>query len=154
MKVRECWGVLAEQAEKALEEAQQKKQMMQQSLDKLESSKERLKNMISEYSLKAKEKEQELHSVSESHNARQFILQLLQLIERVNADIGQAKANLALADKAVQQAQQEKLKMRTLEEQEVQAVKTYQRKQEQKQMDALGLTLFNTKAMAQSAMGA
>ena len=81
-------------------------------------------------------------------------MQLLQLIERVNADIGQAKANLALADKAVQQAQQEKLKMRTLEEQDLQAVKTYQRKQEQKQMDALGLTLFNTKAMAQSAMGA
>ena len=127
---------------------------MQQSLDKLESSKLRLQTMISEYSEKAKEKEQELHSVSESHNARQFILQLLQLIERVNADIGQAKANLALADKAVQQAQQEKLKMRTLEEQDLQAVKTYQRKQEQKQMDALGLTLFNTKAMAQSAMGA
>jgi flagellar export protein FliJ len=154
MKVRACWGVLAEQAEKALDEAQQKKQLAQQNLDKLESSKLRLQTMISEYSEKAKEKEAQLHSVSEAHNARQFILQLMQLIDRVNSDIGQAQANLTLAEKAVQAAQLEKLKMRTLEEQDLQAVKTHARKQEQKQMDALGLTLFNTKAVSQSAMSA
>jgi flagellar export protein FliJ len=104
--------------------------------------------MSTEYSEKIREKEATTQSLTESNNARHFVLQLLQLSERLDKDIGQANAQLELALQALRKAEQERLKMQTLVEQDLLAVKSYHRKQEQKQMDALGLTLFNTKSIA------
>jgi flagellar biosynthesis chaperone FliJ len=38
------------------------------------------------------------------------------------------------------------MKMETMQEKDEQAVKTWERKRDQKEMDALGLTLYNLKA--------
>jgi flagellar biosynthesis chaperone FliJ len=75
-------------------------------------------------------------------------LQLLQLSERLDKDCIHAQAQLEIAREALRQAEQERLKMQALVEQDLVAVNTYHRKQEQKQMDALGLTLFNMKSVA------
>jgi flagellar export protein FliJ len=104
--------------------------------------------MSGEYSQKIREKESTTQSLTESNNARQFVLQLLQLSERLDKDINQAQAQLDLALQALRKAEQERLKMQTLVEQDLLAVQAYHRKLEQKQMDALGLTLFNTKSVA------
>jgi len=90
--------------------------------------------------------EQEIHSVAQSMNSRQFISQLLQLIQRLELDIGQARVNLEKATQSVKVLELERLKMQSLVEQDLKAVQTYHRKEEQKQMDALGLTLFNVKS--------
>ena len=44
------------------------------------------------------------------------------------------------------QASHQRMKMETMQEKDLQAVQAWQRKQEQKQMDALGVTLYNLKA--------
>jgi flagellar export protein FliJ len=148
MKPRECWGVLATKAEDLVALNQQRVKAARENLEKLQAGKDRLLVMSDEYSQKIREKESTTRSLTESNNARQFVLQLLQLSERLDKDITQAQAQVDLALQALRKAEQERLKMQTLVEQDLLAVQAYHRKQEQKQMDALGLTLFNTKSMA------
>lgn len=146
MKPRECWTVLANKAQDKVSEAQNRLLKAQDVLDKLLASRERIYVMVREYKLKAQTLEQNVHSVSQSLNARQFISQLLQLIERLELDIAQANVNVEKARQALKVFELERLKMQSLVEQDLNAVKIYNRKEEQKQMDALGLTLFNVKS--------
>ena len=101
--------------------------------------------MVDEYTQKSQALEHGVHTVSQSINSRQFIAQLLQLIQRLELDIGQARVNLDNAKQAVKLMELERLKMQSLVEQDLKAVQTYHRKEEQKQMDALGVTLYNLK---------
>jgi len=148
MKPRECWSVLANKAEDIVALNQQAVKAAREHLEKLQASKERLVSMSSEYAQKIREKEQTTQSLIESNNARQFVLQLLHLRDRLDKDVDQARAQLDEALQALRHADQERLKMQTLVEQDLLAVKTYHRQLEQKQMDALGLTLFNMKSVA------
>jgi len=148
MKPRECWSVLATKAEDLVALNQQKVKSARENLEKLQASKDRLVVMSAEYSQKIREKESTTQSLTESNNARQFVLQLLQLSERLDKDIRQAQSQLDVALQALRKSEQERLKMQTLVEQDLLAVQAYHRKLEQKQMDALGLTLFNTKSVA------
>jgi flagellar biosynthesis chaperone FliJ len=146
MKPRECWTVLANKAQDKVSEAQNRQLKVQDVLNKQLSSRERIYVMVREYKQQAQTLEQNIHSVSQSINSRQFIAQLLQLIQRLELDISQAEVNLEKAKQAVKIFELERLKMQSLVEQDLNAVKTYHRKEEQKQMDALGLTLFNVKS--------
>ena len=148
MKPRECWSVLANKAEDIVALNQQAVKAAREHLEKLQASKERLVSMSNEYAQKIREKEQTTQSLIESNNARQFVLQLLHLRDRLDKDVDQARAQLDEALQALRHADQERLKMQTLVEQDLLAVKTYHRQLEQKQMDALGLTLFNMKSVA------
>ena len=151
MKPRECWSVLANKAEDIVALNQQRVKGAREHLEKLQASKERLVNMSNEYAQKIREKEQTTQSLIESNNTRQFVLQLLHLSDRLDKDVDQARAQLDEALQVLQHANQEHLKMQTLVEQDLLAVKTYHRQLEQKQMDALGLTLFNMKSVAMNA---
>ena len=146
MKPRECWTVLANKAQDKVSEAQNRLLKAQDVLEKLLASRERIYVMVREYTQKAQTLEQNIHSVAQSMNARQFISQLLQLIERLELDIAQANVNVDKARQALKVFELERLKMQSLVEQDLNAVKIYHRKEEQKQMDALGLTLFNVKS--------
>ena len=146
MKPRECWTVLANKAQDKVSEAQHRQLKAQDVLNKQLASRERIYVMVREYKQQAQTLEQNIHSVSQSINSRQFIAQLLQLIQRLELDISQAEVNLEKAKQAVKIFELERLKMQSLVEQDLNAVKTYHRKEEQKQMDALGLTLFNVKS--------
>jgi len=146
MKPRECWTVLANKAQDKVSEAQNRQLKAQDVLNKQLASRERIYDMVREYKQQAQTLEQNIHSVSQSINSRQFIAQLLQLIQRLELDISQAEVNLEKTKQAVKTFELERLKMQSLVEQDLNAVKTYHRKEEQKQMDALGLTLFNVKS--------
>ncbi len=146
MKPRECWTVLANKAQDKVSEAQNRQLKAQDVLNKQLASRERIYVMVREYKQQAQTLEQNIHSVSQSINSRQFIAQLLQLIQRLELDISQAEVNLEKAKQAVKIFELERLKMQSLVEQDLNAVKTYHRKEEQKQMDALALTLFNVKS--------
>ena len=146
MKPRECWTVLANKAQDKVSEAQNRQLKAQDVLNKQLASRERIYDMVREYKQQAQTLEQNIHSVSQSINSRQFIAQLLQLIQRLELDVSQAEVNLEKAKQAVKIFELERLKMQSLVEQDLNAVKTYHRKEEQKQMDALGLTLFNVKS--------
>ena len=146
MKPRECWTVLANKAQDKVSEAQNRQLKAQDVLNKQLASRERIYVMVREYKQQAQTLEQNIHSVSQSINSRQFIAQLLQLIQRLELDISQAEVKLEKTKQAVKTFELERLKMQSLVEQDLNAVKTYHRKEEQKQMDALGLTLFNVKS--------
>ena len=143
MKPRECWTVLANKAQDKVTEAQNQVQKAHDVLEKLLASRHRINVMVDEYTQKSQALEHGVHTVSQSINSRQFIAQLLQLIQRLELDIGQARVNLDNAKQAVKLMELERLKMQSLVEQDLKAVQTYHRKEEQKQMDALGLSLFN-----------
>ena len=119
MKPRECWTVLANKAQDKVSEAQNRLLKAQDVLDKLLASRERIYVMVREYTQKAQTLEQNVHSVSQSMNARQFISQLLQLIERLELDIAQAKVNVEKIQQALKVFELERLKMQSLVEQDL-----------------------------------
>ncbi len=145
MEPRACWPVLAKKAQEKVEEKQQHLAAARQHLERLQANRQRLQDMYESYRLKAKEKMQQIQVIAEAANDRQFMAHLLQLIERVDADLNQATIAVEQSRQAMLLAEQERMKMDTMVEKDQQAVRTFQRKREQKQMDALGITLFNLK---------
>ena len=143
MKPRACWPILAKKAHEQVEETQQQLAAARQHLERLQANRQRLQDMYESYRLKAKEKMQQVQVIAEAANDRQFMAHLLQLIERVDADLAQASIGVEQARQAMLLAEQERMKMDTMVEKDRQAVQTFERKREQKQMDALGITLYN-----------
>ena len=73
-------------------------------------------------------------------------MQLLSLVSRVDEDLQVGLRELEQAKTVLLQATHQRMKMETMQEKDLQAVQDWNRKQEQKQMDALGVTLYNLKA--------
>ena len=145
MKIRNCWTVLAKKAQDEVNERIQVVTEFRKRVDHLLQSRERMSIMLADYQNKAQQKQLALQGMGDATNMRQFILQLHELLRRVNEDLESAQSRLADAQKRVQLAEQEKLKIQTLVEKDQVAVKSWERKQDQKTMDALGVTLFNIK---------
>ncbi len=145
MKIRNCWTVLAKKAQDEVNERIQVVTEFRKRVDHLLQSRERMSIMLADYQNKAQQKQLALQGMGDATNMRQFILQLHELLRRVNEDLESAQSRLADAQTRVQLAEQEKLKMQTLVEKDQVAVKSWERKQDQKTMDALGVTLFNIK---------
>jgi len=137
--------VLAKKAQDEVNERIQVVTEFRKRVDHLLQSRERMSIMLADYQNKAQQKQLALQGMGDATNMRQFILQLHELLRRVNEDLESAQSRLADAQKRVQLAEQEKLKMQTLVEKDQVAVKSWERKQDQKTMDALGVTLFNIK---------
>jgi flagellar export protein FliJ len=102
--------------------------------------------MYADYKRKIEDKQQQWHSMADTANHRQFMTHLLQLVERIDEDLHRAHQDLTQAREAQKKAEQQRIKMSSLMEQDLHRVKAYQLKKDQKQMDALGITLFNLKA--------
>jgi flagellar export protein FliJ len=84
--------------------------------------------------------------MSQTVNSRQFLLQLQSLVNRVDDDLRNALRELEQAKTVLLQATHQRMKMETMQEKDLQAVQTWERKRDQKEMDSLGLTLYNLKA--------
>jgi flagellar export protein FliJ len=69
--------------------------------------------------------------------------QLMTLSERVVQDIDKATVALNALYKKMVEAEGERLKMQTLDEQEILAFQMLARKREQRSMDELGVSQFN-----------
>ncbi|MFM9990858.1 MAG: flagellar FliJ family protein [Burkholderiaceae bacterium] len=145
MKTRNCWTVLAKKAQDEVNERIQVAAEFRKRVDQLLQSRERMFNLLNDYKQKSEQKQLSFQSMAEATNTRQFILQMHELERRVTEDLELAQSRLADAQKRVLLAEQEKLKMQTLVEKDQAAVKNWEHKQEQKAMDALGVTLFNIK---------
>ena len=146
MKPRDCWPVLAKKALEGVELAQSKVTLARGKLEKLESSRNKISEMMEEYKAEARNIQLRIHSMPETNNYRHFIIQLQNLLKQAEQQIAQAKTELEYAKGNLMQAELKKMKMDALVEQDLAAVARWERKQEQKQMDALGVTLYNLKA--------
>jgi flagellar export protein FliJ len=146
MQVRSCWAVLTKKAKDTEELLQRSYADAQKKLRALQESRHRMDTLLDDYKKRALESQALLHSMVDTTNQRQFILHLQDLVSRVDKDIIQASIELEGAKLAMMQATHQRMKMETMQEKDEQAVKTWERKRDQKEMDTLGLTLFNLKS--------
>jgi len=146
MQVRSCWAVLTKKAKDTEELLQRSYADAQKKLRGLQESRHRMDTLLDDYKKRALESQALLHSMVDTTNQRQFILHLQDLVSRVEKDIIQASIELEGAKLAMMQATHQRMKMETMQEKDEQAVKTWERKRDQKEMDTLGLTLFNLKS--------
>ena len=146
MQVRSCWAVLTQKAKDAEELLQRSYADAQKKLRALHESRHRMDTLLDDYKKRALESQALLHSMVDTTNQRQFILHLQDLVNRVDKDIIKASVELEGVKLAMMQATHQRMKMETMQEKDEQAVKTWERKREQKEMDTLGLTLFNLKS--------
>lgn len=146
MKPRSCWAVLAKKAKDDEEAAQNVQTQARQKVEHLRASRQRMDDLLSDYKRRALENQTKVHSMADATNNRQFMLNLQELVNRVDKDLQVALAELERAKMALMQATQQRMKMETMQAKDLEAVQQWQRKQDQKEMDSLGLTLYNLKA--------
>ena len=146
MKPRSCWSVLAKKARDEEETAQTAAAKARNKVIELQQSRQRMDNLLQDYKQRALESQAKLQSMSQTTNSRQFLLQLQSLVSRVDEDLRKALHELEQAKAVLLQATHQRMKMETMQEKDLQAVQTWERKRDQKEMDSLGLTLYNLKA--------
>jgi flagellar export protein FliJ len=81
----------------------------------------------------------------EAMNQRQFMSQLLTLMQRVKTDIKYTENAIVGIKERLMLAERERIKMQTLADQNAQAVQREENKKDQRRMDALGVMQFNLK---------
>ena len=145
MKPRAAWPVLAKKAKEKCEEAQAELRKARERVAHLQQSRERMELLYTDYVVRSKEVESRPHSMSETVNFRGFMQQLQSLIGRVDMDLNEAKHEVEVKRLALKAAEQKRIQMDTLVEQDLKTVRDFHRKREQKEMDAAGITLFNLK---------
>jgi len=77
---------------------------------------------------------------------RQFMAQLLTLLERVNTDIAHATNHLDGYRERLLAVEKERMKMQSLAEQNERDLNQQTRKKEQRRMDELGVMQFNQRS--------
>jgi flagellar export protein FliJ len=146
MQVRSCWAVLTKKAKDAEELLQRSYADAQKKLRALHESRHRMDTLLDDYKKRALESQALLHSMVDTTNQRQFILHLQDLVNRVEKDIVKASVELEGIKLAMVQATHQRMKMETMQEKDLEAVQKWERQRDQKEMDSLGLTLYNLKA--------
>ena len=142
-KARACWPVLVKKANDEVIQLQTELGQALARVDQLQASHQRLCNMYDEYRLKEQHIKTEALGMQASVNQRQFMVQLLNLQQRVALDLSKAQSTVAQLRKKRILADIELQKMQALEEQDQLAVRRDQQKHEQRQLDELGVRQFN-----------
>ena len=145
MKPRAAWPVLAKKAQEKCEEAQAALLKCKERVTHLLQSRKRMELLYDDYVVRSKEAEKRPHSMAETLNFRGFMQQLQSLIARVDVDLQEAQHAVEMARLKLKAAEQKRIQMETLMEQDLKTVREFHRKREQKEMDAAGITLYNLK---------
>ena len=145
MKPRSCWSVLAKKAKDEEETAQTAAAKARNKVLELQQSRQRMNDLLEDYKQRAISSQAQLQTMSQTTNSRQFLLQLQSLVNRVDDDLRMALRELEQAKSVLLQATHQRMKMEAMQEKDLQAVQAWERKRDQKEMDSLGLTLYNLK---------
>jgi flagellar export protein FliJ len=140
---RPCWTVLADKAEDQVTAIQQELGQARKRLESLQSSEQRVQAMYDEYREKINSQSNASLGMSEAMNQRQFMSQLLVLMQRVKTDIHHTENLLLSIKERLIEAERERIKMQTLADQNATAVLKALNKREQKKMDEMGVMQFN-----------
>ena len=140
---RPCWTVLADKAEDQVAAIQNELGLARKRLESLQNSQQRVQTMYDEYRDKINNQSNASLGMSEAMNQRQFMSQLLVLMQRVKTDIQHTENLLLSMKERLIEAERERIKMQTLADQNAQAVQKDLNKREQKKMDDMGVMQFN-----------
>ncbi|MCF8169516.1 MAG: flagellar FliJ family protein [Methylotenera sp.] len=146
MKPRSCWSVLAKKAKDEEEIAQTASARARNKVLELQQSRQRMNDLLDDYKQRALDAQSKLQTMAQATNSRQFLMQLQTLVDRVDNDLKVALRELEQAKAVSLQATHQRMKMETMQEKDLQAVQQWERQRDQKEMDSLGLTLYNLKA--------
>jgi len=142
---RPCWTVLANKAEDKIAIIQNEMIQARQRLESLKTSQKRIQKMYDEYHEGLTKADAESLGMREAMNKRQFMSQLLNLMQRVKTDILYTEnAIIGIKEQLITQ-ERERIKMQTLADQNAMAVQREENKKDQRRMDALGVMQFNLK---------
>jgi flagellar export protein FliJ len=142
---RPCWTVLTKKAEDRIALIQNEMLQARQRLESLKTSQQRIQKMYDEYSEGLTKSSSESVGMREAMNQRQFMAQLMTLMQRVKTDIQYSEnAIIGIKEQLIAQ-ERERIKMQTLADQNAQAVQREENKKDQRRMDALGVMQFNLK---------
>jgi flagellar export protein FliJ len=140
---RNCWTVLAQRAQDAASLIQTELGQAMARLESLHASKARLERLYEDYRQQENSANQNLQGMREVMNQRQFMTQLLNLMQRVTNDVAHTETTLREVRARLLEAERERLKMQTLADQNALAVLTEAEKRDQRRMDELGVMQFN-----------
>jgi flagellar export protein FliJ len=101
--------------------------------------------MYDDYRLKLNDPQGASQGMREAMNQRQFMAQLLTLMQRVSTDIQHTQNLLDSYKERLLEVERERIKMQTLADHNALAVQKSLNRKEQKQMDSLGVMQFNLK---------
>jgi flagellar export protein FliJ len=145
---RPCWTILAQKAEDKIALIQNEMMLARQRLQSLQTSEQRIKKMYDEYRDGLTKSDAQSVGMREAMNQRQFMSQLLSLMQRVKTDIQYTEnAIIGIKEQLIVQ-ERERIKMQTLADQNAMAVQREENKKDQRRMDALGVMQFNLKPQA------
>ncbi len=145
---RPCWTILAQKAEDKIALIQNELMLARQRLQSLQTSEQRIQKMYDEYRDGLTQSDTQSMGMREAMNQRQFMSQLLSLMQRVKTDIQYTEnAIIGIKEQLIVQ-ERERIKMQTLADQNAMAVQREENKKDQRRMDALGVMQFNLKPQA------
>jgi flagellar export protein FliJ len=145
---RPCWTILAQKAEDKIALIQNEMMLARQRLQSLQTSEQRIQKMYDEYRDGLTKSDAQSVGMREAMNQRQFMSQLLSLMQRVKTDIQYTEnAIIGIKEQLIVQ-ERERIKMQTLADQNAMAVQREENKKDQRRMDALGVMHFNLKPQA------
>ncbi len=142
---RPCWTVLTKKAEDKIVLIQNELVQARTRLESLRASEQRVQNMYNEYRDDLNQSDTQSQGMRETMNQRQFMSQLLTLMQRVKTDIVYTENAIIGIKERMVLAELERIKMQTLADQNALAVKREENKKDQRNMDALGVMQFNLK---------
>jgi flagellar export protein FliJ len=142
---RPCWTVLSKKAEDKIALIQNELVQARTRLESLRTSEQRVQKMYDEYHEGLTRADTQSVGMREAMNQRQFMSQLLTLMQRVKTDIQYTENAIFGIKERLVLAERERIKMQTLADQNAQAVRREENKKDQRRMDALGVLQFNLK---------
>ena len=145
---RPCWTVLTQKAEDKIVLIQNELVQARSRLESLRTSEQRVQKMYDEYREGLTRADAQSLGMRETMNQRQFMSQLLTLMQRVKTDIMYTENAIIGIKERLMLAERERIKMQTLADQNAQAVQQEANKKDQRRMDALGVMQFNLKPQA------
>lgn len=143
---RTCWSVLVKKTEDKIAALQLEISQARKRIESLEGSQSRIQSMYDDYRNRLNDSQTESQGMREAMNQRQFMAQLLTLLQRVNLDIQHTQNLLASQRERMLELERERIKMQTLANQNAIAVQKDKNRKEQKQMDSLAVMQFNMRA--------
>ena len=145
---RPCWTILAQKAEDKITLIQNEMMLARQRLQSLQTSEQRIQKMYDEYRDGLTKSDAQSVGMREAMNQRQFMSQLLSLMQRVKTDILYTENTIIGIKEQLIVQERERIKMQTLADQNAMAVQREENKKDQRRMDALGVMQFNLKPQA------
>ena len=146
MKARAAWPLLAQKAEDAVNATMVELVASRKRIEHLQTNRVRMLNIYEDYKQRAAQAQEKLHTMSQTTSYRHYMLQLQELVQRVDQDMQLAFHDQQQIKSKLLKAEQHLMRMQSLVERDLEAIRKHNRVQDQKQMDALGLTLFNLRS--------